>query len=219
MEKRVLALLPEISHGDHCCLLFSSPAEEMQVTVPFLALGIERGEKSVFVGDADAVEELRSGLKGAGVSVDAEVGAGRLVFASTRDYLDRGRFSTDRMLSFLQQTYDATLGEGFTALRAAGDLSWQVGPEQDFRDVVYYETLLDVFFLGKRMVGMCEYPKSKCPAEVMSGILATHRIAAIDRDLCSNFHYVPPELLLEKDLPVRHGKRVEWMTSQLLRAR
>src|SRR5687767_14485264 len=117
MEKRVLTLLPELSHGDHCCLLFSSPEQQMQVTVPFLALGLERDEKSVFVGDADSVELLRSSFKQAGVSVDAEVGAGRLVFASNRDYLDGGRFTTDRMLSFLQQAYDETLGEGFTALR------------------------------------------------------------------------------------------------------
>jgi len=76
-----------------------------------------------------------------------------------------------------------------------------------------------VFFLGKRMVGLCEYPKSACPPEILSGILSTHRIAAIDRDVCSNFHYVPPDLLLEKDDRVRQGKRAEWMTSQLLRAR
>jgi len=85
--------------------------------------------------------------------------------------------------------------------------------------VVFYETLLDVFFLGKKMVGLCEYTKTKCPPEVLTGILSTHRLAAIDQDICSNFHYVPPDLLLEKDERVRHGKRAEWMTSQLLRAR
>jgi signal transduction histidine kinase len=219
METRIQTLLPEISHGDHCCLLFSSPQAQMEITVPFLALGLERGERSVYVGDPDAIECLRNKMKEAGISVEHEVRKGRLVLSSDREYLESGRFSTDKMLAFLQQTYDATLSEGYSALRAAGDVSWQVGPNRDFNDVVYYETLLDVFFLGKRMVGLCEYPKSACPPEILSGILNTHRIAAIDRDVCSNFHYVPPDLLLEKNDRVRQGKRAEWMTAQLLRAR
>jgi len=219
MESRLHTLLPEISHGDHCCLLFSSLQEQMEITAPFLGLGLERRERSVYVGDGDSIERLRHHLKEIGIDVDLEIHRGRLVLSSDREYLEKGRFNNDKMIAFLQQTYDATLSEGFTALRAAGDVSWQVGPEQDFRDVVFYETLLDVFFLGKKMVGLCEYPKTKCPPEVLTGILSTHRLAAIDQDICSNFHYVPPDLLLEKDERVRHGKRAEWMTSQLLRAR
>jgi signal transduction histidine kinase len=215
----VHTVLPEISHGDHCCLLFSSRAEQIALTVPFLALGIERGERALFVGDADAIEHVRAGLRSAGVGVDHEIDKGRLAFEVTREYLDQGRFNTDKMLSFLQQGYEATIAQGFTALRAVGDVAWQVGAERDFRDVVYYETLLDVFFLGKRMVGMCQYPREKCPPEVLVGILGTHKVTAIDSEVCSNFHYVPPAVLLEKDEQVRHEKRVEWMSSQLLRAR
>jgi signal transduction histidine kinase len=160
-----------------------------------------------------------AGLERAGVDPDQETRKNRLIMGSGHDYLDQGRFNTDKMLAFLQRTYDSTLEDGFTALRAAGDVSWEVGPRRDFKDIVYYETLLDVFFLGKRMVGMCQYPKEKCPPEALAGILNTHRIAAVDSEICSNFHYVPPELLLEKDDKVRHEKRVEWMTSQLVRAR
>jgi len=91
--------------------------------------------------------------------------------------------------------------------------------EQDYQQVVYYEALLDVFFLGKHMVGMCQYHKNKCPTDILEGILNTHKIAAVGKDVCSNFHYMPPELLFEKNSKVRQEKRAEWMTSQLLRAR
>lgn len=219
MEKLVQTVLPDISHGDHCCLIYSSPQDRLQLTAPFLALGLSRGERSVFVGGDDSVEPVREEMKRIGVDVDAQVRAKRLVFSSDREYLDDGRFNSDKMLSFLQQAYDSTLGEGFKALRAAGDVSWQVGPARDFRDVVYYETLLDVFFLGKRMVGLCEYSRPNCPPEIIAELLETHRIAAIDRDVCTNFHYVPPDLLLEKDTIVRRSRRAEWMTAQLLRAR
>jgi signal transduction histidine kinase len=213
------ALLPEITHGDHCCLIFSSPQDQTEATVPFLAIGLERNERSVYVGDRDCVERIHEGLKRAGIDVEDETRKGRLVLSSEREYLERETFNTDKMLSFLQQTYDATLARGYSALRAAGDMSWEVGPRNDFRDIVYYETLLDLFFLGKKMVGMCQYPKQKCPPEVWEGILTTHKIAALDREICSNVHYVPAELLVEKDTQVRQQKRMEWMTSQLLRAR
>ncbi len=215
----VRAVLPEIAHGDHCCLLFSSPEHQLSVTVPFFALGLERGERSVFVGTADEIERLRTGLRESGVDLDRAVSRGRIAFVGEREYLESGKWSTEKMLGFLQRAYDETLGRGYSALRAAGDVFWQVGPEQDFGDVVYYENLLDVFFVGKRMVGMCQYPRERCPDEVLSSILGAHKIAAIDQEVCQNFHYLPPGLLLEKDAAARARQRTEWMTSQLLRAR
>ncbi len=211
--------LPKFSHGQHACLIFESPEEQAAVTVPFLAAGLERGERAVYVGDEASVERMRRGLSEAGVDLHQQVRSGSLVLSSERDYLDRGSFNTDKMLSFLQQAYDAAMADGKTALRAAGDVAWEVGPERDFRDIIYYEAMLDIFFLGKKMVGMCQYPKGFCPPEVLGGILKTHKTAAIGREFCSNFHYNPPELLLEKDGRARDEKRVEWMTSQLLRAR
>ncbi|HYF01717.1 MAG TPA: MEDS domain-containing protein [Planctomycetota bacterium] len=219
MAPHVKALLPEISHGDHCCLFFSTPEDQIRVTVPFLALGLERDERSVFVGTTDEIERLRSALGDDGIDAEREIEKGRLALVSERDYLEDDRWSTEKMLAFLQRAYEAAIGEGYTALRAAGDVAWQVGPHRDFREVVYYEALLDVFFVGKRMVGMCQYPRARCPADVLSGILASHKIAAIDQDVCQNFHYLPPGLVLERDAAVREEKRVEWMTSQLLRAR
>lgn len=211
--------LPRLSHGDHCCLFFSSPEERSRVTAPFLAIGLERDERCVFVGDKPAVEAVREGLKNAGVDVEKQEGKNRLILTSDQDYLDEGHWRTEKMLSFLQKAYDGALADDFTALRAVGDVSWQVGPHNEYQDVVYYEALLDLFFIGKRMVGMCQYPRDSCPPETLSGILNTHKTAAIDSAICPNFHYVPPELLIEKDAAARQKKRFEWMTSQLLRVR
>ena len=211
-------LLPTLSHGDHCCLLFSSSEDQVKTTAPFLGYGLERDERCIYVGDEDSIEALRAGLRNEGINVDVEMQRNRLVLSSNHDYLEKGRFETGKMLGFLQQAYDAALADGFSALRAAGDISWEIGPDRDFKDVVYYETLLDVFFLGKRMVGMCQYHRERCPPDVLAGILNTHRIAAINQDVCRNLHYVPPEILLEKNPGNRQEKRVEWMTAQIMRA-
>src|SRR5581483_10075935 len=197
------AELAGLSNGDHCCLLFNSPDEQVQLTAPFLYAGFRRDERCVFVGSDDDIDRMREGLKAEGISVDEEARKGRLMMTSDREYLDGDRWSTEKMLDFLQRAYDSTMADGFSALRAAGDVSWQVGPRQDYGDVVYYETLLDLFFIGKHMVGMCEYPRDRSPADVLEGILSTHKIAAIDTTLGANPHYVPPNLLLEKNQEVR----------------
>jgi signal transduction histidine kinase len=219
MSASVAERIQDLSPGDHSCLIFSSPEEQLEVNTRFFTAGLELGQKSVYVGDPASIERLRAGLKRVGVSVDKEESAGRLAMSADRDFLDRGRFSTERMLTFLQESYDQAMAAGFPALRAAGNVAWQVGPDNDFSAIVHYEALLDLFFLGKRMVGMCEYPKGLCPPEVLEGILATHRHAAVDQDLCANQHYMPPELLLEKDESLRKARRVEWMTSQMVRIR
>lgn len=211
--------LAEMSHGQHGCVIFGSPQEQVGFTVPFLALGLKRGERSIFVGDDDSVRRVQDGLRATGVDVDAETRRNRLVLISERSYLDHGRFSPDKMLGFLQDAYDSALADGMTALRATGDVSWEVGPRKDFEDVVHYEALLDLFVTDKRLIGMCQYPRYSCPSEVVAGILTTHRLASVDSDLCVNPHYVPPQLLLEKELVVREQKRAEWMTSQLRRMR
>ena len=211
------AELPRLSHGDHCCLVFNSWEDQALITAPFLAIGLERGERCVFVGDKAAIEAVDEGLSDAGINREKEVSKGRLILTSDRDYLDGEHWRTEKMLGFLQTAYESALADGFTALRAAGDVSWQVGPHQEFKDVVYYEALLDMFFIGKRMVGMCQYPRSRCPSDTLSGILNSHKIAVIDSSICANVHYMPPELLIERDVEARQTKRVEWMTSQLLR--
>lgn len=211
--------LDELTHGDHCCLFFSSPVEQAHLTTAFLEKGLRRGERCLFVGDTASVDRMREGLKQQGLSVAAEEAKGRLVLSSERDYLDQGRWSTEKMLGFLQHAYDSALAGGYTALRAVGDVSWQVGPEQDYRDIVYYETLLDMFFIGKKIVGLCEYPRGKCPPDTLEGIFSTHRVAAVDSHVGANPHYVPAELLLEKNSAIRREKRVDWMTNQLVRLR
>ena len=219
MSETLKQALPRLSHGDHCCLFFNSPEEQGRVTSPFLAIGLERGERCLFVGGESAVEAVREGLRSEGVNVDSQERRNRLALTSSRDYLDRGHWRTEKMLGFLQHAYDDALAEDCTALRAAGDVSWQVGPHREYREIVYYEALLDLFFIGKRMVGMCQYRKDDCPPETLRAILNTHKIAAIDSNICANFHYVPPELLIEKDADARERMRVEWMTSQLLRVK
>ncbi|HVC09343.1 MAG TPA: MEDS domain-containing protein [Elusimicrobiota bacterium] len=211
--------LPGLTHGDHCCLFFTSPEEQSRITAPFLAIGLERGERCVFVGNDPSIEAVRGGLKSFGVNIEDQEKKNRLILTSNHDYLEDGHWRTEKMLGFLQKAYDGALAEDFTALRAAGDVSWQVGPHKEYQDLVYYEALLDLFFIGKRMVGMCQYPKDTCPAETLAGILNTHKIAAIDSEVCSNFHYLPPQMLIEKDAGVREKKRVEWMTAQLLRVK
>ena len=200
-------------------MLFSSPQEQARIAASFLHLGLTRGERCIFVGSPQANSMIEKSLGAAGVDVPGESQAERLVITSDRDYLDGGRWSTEKMLGFLENAYESAIAEGFSALRAVGDVSWQVGPDRDFSEIVRYEALLDLFFNGKRMTGICQYPKENCPVEILNGILDVHPIVAIDASVGNNVHYVPAEILVEPDTEVRKKKRFQWLTSQILRLR
>lgn len=83
--------------------------EQVGITAPFLAVGLERDERCVYVGNAEPVDVIRQGLKTAGVCVDKETAKNRLILTSDEDYLDGGHWKTEKMLGFLQIAYDSDL--------------------------------------------------------------------------------------------------------------
>jgi CheY-like chemotaxis protein len=207
--------LPELSFGDHACLIFESEREQIQATALFLAVGLDRGERCVFVAPPPALEAVRLAMTKGGVDAVGEMAGGRLILTGDRDFLDRGYWSTPKMLGFLKEAYERALADGFNGLRATGDVSWQVGPSRSFAQIPLYESMLDRFFAGKRMIGLCQYPKADCPPEALSGVLQTHPIAAVEGVVRRNVHYLPPSVLLENNHDLREKKRAEWKLAQL----
>jgi CheY-like chemotaxis protein len=179
--------------GDHACFFFDDAEQQALVTAAYLFSGLTRGERCVFVGDEREIRLLGLGLKTHGIDLEAENRRGRLILSSERDYLDGGHWDTGKMLGFLEDAYDSAMDAGFPALRAAGDMSWEVGQDQDYGDVARYEELLDRFFIGKKMVGLCQYPKARCPVDLVESLLSSHRHIAVDSKVSRNDLYVAPD--------------------------
>jgi PAS domain S-box-containing protein len=137
-------------------------------------------------------------------------------------YLQSGKFDPQAMIDFLRQAQSQALADGFTGLRAAGEMSWALGPEIGNDRLIEYEALLNDFMANSRSIILCLYNRWLFDLAVIHDVLRTHPIAILGDLVCPNPYYEPPELVLAPQQQASNEfkrKRAAWWIAQLKRAR
>lgn len=199
------SLLTEISKlkpGDHLCCIYETEEEHRALLTPYLRQGLERNEKVVYIVDARTAETVLGYLREDGLDPQPYLDRGQLVILTVSDaYMRDGAFIPDRMISFLRQETDRTVGEGYGALRVTGEMSWALRRLPGANHLIEYESKLNTFLPGSRCLALCQYDKRRFPPETLLQVLATHPAAVIGTEVYENFHFVPPENFLTHDFP------------------
>jgi signal transduction histidine kinase len=203
--------------GDHLCLIYERFEDQVAALVPFTRVGLERGERCVYLGDEHTAEEVAGVLRVSGVDVEAEGQRGALVFLSSREaYLRTGQFVPEEMLAFLREQEKQALEAGFTGLRLMGEMTWALGSKPDCEQLVRYEALLTGFFPNSKVVAVFQYHRGRFPPEVIRDVMRTHPLVIYGNEVHGNLFYERPELMLGRETA---ALRVEWMLAQLRRVR
>jgi hypothetical protein len=167
--------------GDHICTLYTSPEEQLKAAVEYLAAGLARGERCLYVCGEHSPEELRKALQSAGVAVKAQEDRGALILVTKADaHLKGGRFSADKMISLLHQAVKDALDAGFAGLCAAGDMSWVRDGAPGSEELAQYESRLNDFYRNSRALGLCQYSRNSLPHEFLDHCIATHPVVRIE---------------------------------------
>jgi hypothetical protein len=182
--------------GEHICALYETEAEQLEVAAEYLADGLRAGERAFYVaGSEAALSRFRAVLNRQGINVPTMVKRGALVEATHAEaHLAGGSFSSERMLRLLNEAIETALKDGFTGLRACGDMSWLLTEPEGAHLVVEYESLLNQFFNGVHGAGMCQYDIRRLRPHLIEGALATHTSVVVDRHHKSNRFYRPPSI-------------------------
>ncbi|MFP5237425.1 MAG: MEDS domain-containing protein [Acidobacteriota bacterium] len=182
---------------DHFAIIYDRPDEQLDFIVPFLRLGLERGEKSVFIYDDNSPETVIAAMERHGIDVTAAASCGALSIITKRHaYLKNGDFDPDWMIDFLAQAVEEAKKEGFSAVRASGEMTWALGPAGDAHSrLVEYECKLDKFFAGYDMSGICQYNRRRFRPQTLMHVIHTHSRVVFRGELCENPYYIPPEIL------------------------
>src|ERR1700738_3351194 len=107
--------LGKLKHGDHICLIYENPAEQMAVTVPFIVDGLRRGERCLYIGDDRTTDEVVQALEAAGVNVPRERQRGASRFLPSHDtYLRADEFVPRVMIDLINQAEAEALADGFS---------------------------------------------------------------------------------------------------------
>jgi hypothetical protein len=180
----VLQRLRSLTPGGHLCLFYRTADEQVAATTEYLAAGLRQRERCLYVADASALGKVRQALTAAGVDVNGQVQRGALVLLTAEQaYLRGGRFDVEGMIIMLKATVKESTAAGFTALRAAGDMSWLLDGAPGSEDAILYEAMMTQLYASLPAVGLCLYDRERLDPHVLEGALGTHPVV-LTHDRC-----------------------------------
>jgi chemotaxis family two-component system sensor kinase Cph1 len=194
---------PEVAackNHDHFAIIYDTPDEQLNFIIPFLRLGLERGEKSVFIYDDNTADTVIAAMDRHGINADAATASGALSIVTKTDaYLKDGDFDPDWMIDFLGQAVEDAKKEGFSAVRASGEMTWALGPTGEAHErLIEYECKLNAFFPKYDMGGICQYNRHRFSAKTLMHVIHTHARVVFRGKVCDNPYYIPAEILQEE---------------------
>lgn len=209
--------LSRVGAGDHLCVIYECFEDQMRALVPYVRMGLERGERCICAVDEHDVQAMVAAMEAQGVEVERERERKALVFLSQRDaFLRSGDFVPEQMMDFIRKLEEDALAEGFTGLRTSGEMTWTLGSQPGCERLIRYESLLNHSLPGSHWLTVCHYHRGRFRPEIIRDVLRTHPLALIGDEVFENIFYESPEMLLGEESVAR---RVEWMVSQLKRVR
>jgi PAS domain-containing protein len=205
----LIAALEQLGPHDHFCSIYESPQEHYAVAIPFIRIGLERGEKCIYIADDGAVGDVRQAMQSEGIDVDGELASKALVLA-TKDqtYLEHGTFHPDWMFTFWKETTELALSEGFAALRATGETEWVLRGGRGLERWMEYESRLNHTLSESQCSALCQYNRRLFPPEVILDVIRTHPTIVYGSTVCRNLYYVPPEEFLGANQTAREVERL-----------
>jgi PAS domain S-box-containing protein len=205
----LIAALEQLGPHEHFCSIYEGPEEHYAVAIPFIRIGLERGEKCIYIADDGAVGEVRQAMQSKGIDVDGAITSKALVLA-TKDqtYLEHGNFHPDWMFTFWKETTDLAMSEGFSAVRATGETEWVLRGGRGLERWMEYESRLTHTLSESKCSALCQYNRRHFPPEVILDVIRTHPTIVYGSTVCRNLYYVPPEEFLGANQTAREVERL-----------
>src|SRR6266550_870784 len=205
----LIAALERLGPRDHLCSIYESQQEHFAVAVSFIRIGLDRGEKCVYIADDGTLGDVREALQAEGVDVDRAVASNSLVSTTNEQaYLKRGSFDLDWMFSFWTEATELAMSEGFSALRAIDETEWILRGTFGLERWMEYESRLTHSLSQSNCVALCPYNRRLFPPELVLDVIRTHPVVVYGNTVCGNLYHVPPEEFLDNDNPARELDRL-----------
>jgi len=199
----------KIDVHDHMCLIYETQEEQFSAVIPFVRIGLERGEKCLYVVDDNTATMVINGMKAADIDVESAVETGRLAIVSKQEsYLRQGFFDPDWMINFLKCATDETITGGFSALRITGEMTWVLDGDPGFERLMEYEAKLNYFFPENKALAICQYNRNRFSPAIIKNVIDTHPLIIFKGMVCKNFYYIPPDNFLSNEQPDKEIERL-----------
>lgn len=191
------SLILDMKQGDHLCLIYEDEDEWLGVMVPFIRAGLEAGERCMYITSEHDAPHVRSVLSDDIPSLSEAEKSGQFIMVSASEvYTAGGVFDPQSMISFLEYEVRNALADGFSGLRATGEMTWILKGAPGSERIIEYEALLNDFFSENECIAICQYHRPRFKADIMKGVLLTHPLVLWNHSVYINPYYIDPDTLL-----------------------
>ncbi len=187
--------LKQLKAHDHVCLVYETEEEWKCSVIPFISIGLERGEKCVYVADAHTPDQVWASMSEQGIDVETARSSGRMVILDQSEaYAPDGSFDPGRMISQLIKETEKALAEGYSGLRVTVEMSWSLRGHPGSEKLMEYEKRLNrELFSQYPVLALCQYDQRKFDPQIIKGVILTHPTLIHRKELYHNSYYIPTE--------------------------
>jgi hypothetical protein len=184
-------IMEELRAGDHAALFYRTRAEQFAVIVPFIAIGLKRGERCLYIAEDNSPAMVIKELEKAGVDVVGAEKSGALTISTKQHtYLRHGVFEPARMTADLIEEVQESLRLGYTAYRAAGEMTWALTLPSALAQLSDYETRLHAQH-PRQFVSLCQYDERGFSGRVIADMIHIHPVVIARGKLLQNRFHQP----------------------------
>jgi signal transduction histidine kinase len=205
----LLTALERLGPHDHQSLIYESQEDRLAVAIPFIRIGLDRGEKCIYIADDGMEAGVRNAMRAEGIDVERAVATNSLVLATKEDaFLKFGAFDPGRMPTFWADSMAEATRQGFSALRATGETEWLLSNPPGCERWMEYESELTHVLAGLNCFALCQYNRQLLPPEIILNVIRTHPTVIHRGVVCRNMYHVPPDEFLATNQTAREVERL-----------
>jgi two-component system NarL family sensor kinase len=197
-DTRLFTALEHLAPHDHLCSIYESQEEQFAVAMPFIRIGIERGEKCIYICGSEAESAVQEAMYTEGIDVHRAIEDNALVLKTQEAvYLKGGAFDPNWMLTFWDNAMAEARRQGFSAVRLTGETEWIVRGAAGLERWMEYESRLRHILVRYDCRALCQYNRALFPPQVILDVIRTHQTVIYRGVVCRNMFYAPPDDFLD----------------------
>jgi AcrR family transcriptional regulator len=163
----------------HVCALVDGPDDAYELLIPFVADGLEQGDRAIHLVDPRARDAHLSRLAASGIDVGSAVATAQLDVRTWSDsYLRGGRFDRPGQIALLKQVFAEGRALGYPKTRAIGMMEWALDGVEA-HELLRYETGVNDLLRKLPDVILCAYDLRRHSARTIAEVLGVHPVAVV----------------------------------------
>jgi signal transduction histidine kinase len=205
--------LQALASGVHVCSICEHELEYLDLIVPFVRIGLDRGEKCVCLAEEGSEGHIEQALSAAGIDVAAAVERKAFVLMSPKQANLKGdSFDPYRMFTFWRDLSSRAREEGFSRLRGAGDMQWILRGAPGAQRWLAYERNLTQLAADHQCLLLCRYHRPNFRPEHLLDVIRTHPLVIHRGTIAQNIYYQPCDVDSQTEL---HAPELESLLNDL----